>query len=377
MDTSLIRQIGICITAVALCGLGIAQDIIIEACQGGQNSSNYAEISGQWISSVDATTERSGAPGLTPAGTCMARKLNTGTAGEARFYPRFTNAGHYCVYVTWPRAANSKQVLYVTRCSGNQSAKSVIQNGVGYRNPANGSRWIYLGEWDFAAGGDDYIAVSANARDTTPNDPSKPGAVYADAVRFVLKPLTPADGAELFPRDRVEMRGLGASIPAGAAPLLNANVAAQPAGVLGSAPNAGASGSPSAAYSAPAAGLSAGAVPPGVDVSSGISWMSNLQQAQASAAADKQKRIVIYFHSGESQLCMKYDREVFTNPEVVKLIREKYFPVKLELEQAAEIATALGVFRGGTILVYDSAGNGLKKITESLEVPGMMQELRF
>lgn len=374
------------LVAAALPSMGVAQDLIIEAGQGGKNASQYAETSGAWTDAGD--TERSTAPGLTPAAQCKARKLSGGQDAEARFYPRFSAPGHYCVYLTWPSTANSKQLLYVTRCSGNQSAKSVNQNGVGYHNPANGNKWVYLGEWDFKEGGDDYIAVVASAKETTSNDPNRPGMIYADAVRFTLTPLTPADSAELFPRDRVEMRGLGSSVPVGAAVLLGA------APAKGAAPAAKAS-APAAASAAPdvasAASVPMSASPASVPMgagtvsmppvpaggSSAIAWMSNIQDAQRSAAADKTKRLVIYFHSKESQQCLAYDKDLFTDPQLTKLIAEKYFAVQLELEQSSDIATTLGVFRAGTFLVYDSAGNGIKKLQKQLTAAELLQELQF
>lgn len=392
MKQVILSAIALSVMASGFPEIAMGQDLIIEAGQGGKNSSQYAETSGQWSDATDAKNERSTAPGLTPGEQCKARKLTTGQAGESRFYPRFTQGGHYCVYVTWPSSANAKQILYVTHTGGNSSAKSCIQNGTGYHNPANGNKWIYLGEWDFKPGGDDYVALVSNGSETTANDPNKPGILFADAVRFTMQPLTGNDGADLFPRDRVEMRALGASVPPGAAVLLTASGVAKPkAGGAAAAAAANAAPAVSASAIPPPTAAITPALPPGVSTpppsvgvmgsntatAGAVEWMPSIQQAQQKAASDKSKRILIYFHSPDSQQCMKLDNEILPNPDVSQLLREKYVPVKLDLAQAQEIAHALDVFRAGTLLVYDSAGNGLKKVESAPDAATLIRELQF
>jgi hypothetical protein len=355
-----------------------AQDLIIEAGQGGKNASQYAETSGEWADSGDAKTERSSAPGLTQADKCKARKLATGQGGEARFYPRFSAAGHYCVYITYPSSANAKQVLYVTHCDGNSSAKSVIQNGVGYHNPANGNKWVYLGEWDFKEGGDDYVALVVNPKETTPNDPNKNGVAFADAVRFTAMPLTANEGADLFPRDRVEMRALGASVPSGAAVLLGAKPkAGKPAGAAAASATGKSAAAPAAIEAASMPIVGAGQAPGSSSPAGGLEWMDSIQAAQQLVAGDSSKRILIYFHSGDNAQCTKLDNEVFTNADVHKLLKDRYALVRLEMDRARELATALQVSAPGALLVYDNAGNGIKKVEAPSDAAELSRELQF
>src|SRR4051794_19167852 len=111
------RRTGILVSVsfVLTCASAYAQDTIVEAGSGGQNNANYAEISGQWSNGADPQSERSSAPGLSAPDKCPSRKITPGVSSEARFYPRFTQTGHYCVYATWAKSANAKQVLYMTK----------------------------------------------------------------------------------------------------------------------------------------------------------------------------------------------------------------------------------------------------------------------
>lgn len=361
-----------------------AQDIIIESGQGGQNVDHYKELKGDWTNNANSETEKSHAPGLAPGGG--SRKLvPQNAAGEARFMPRFSQAGHYFVYVTWPKAANAKQVVYIAKHSSGQGSRAAIQNGTAYHNPGNADKWVYLGEYDFGTGDDQYISVMADPTITTANDPKQPGMLFADAIRFTQKPLTPQDGAELFPRDRVELRALPPDgVPAGAAPLL----AATP-----SRPNQG-GGQVARKNVAPAPTQSLSELTPTPALApapmetkppltaaltnvAGLAWGNDLGEALKAAANQPRKRILVYFHSAESILCARYDNEIFTNPQISNLLQNQYILVKLEIDQNSAVAAKLGVFRSGVVLLYDNAGNGLKKIEYAQNADGFAKEIQF
>src|SRR5881394_2892744 len=117
-----------------------AQDIIIEAGKGGQNGDHYQELKGDWADGT-SPNEKSQAPGCTA--TAPSRKVTPQNANaEARFLPKFKQAGHYCVYVTWAKLANAKQVVYIAKHASGQGSRAAIQNGTGYHNPTNGDKWV-------------------------------------------------------------------------------------------------------------------------------------------------------------------------------------------------------------------------------------------
>lgn len=387
---SLSRRLGmVSVVAVVSCvSVASAQDIVIEAGRGGHNADHYQEIKGQWIDCANPDTEKSGAAGLTPKTQCVPRRLPAGSAGEVRFVPQFSKAGHYFVYVTWGKAANSKQVIYLTRHGQSGSSRAAIQNGTGFHNPPNGDKWVYLGEFDFTRGDDQYVAIITDPTSTTSNDPGRPAYTYADAVRFSTKPLTLADGAELFPRDRVELRAMppGSSIPAGAAPLLGAGGNSAMAASGGSDPAKKAAATPKpvnwnvqqlAAPKVPVATQASTAMAGTSVLAAGLPWLADLKTGTAQLAKEPRKRLLIYFHTPESLLCSTYDSDVFANPELSALLRSKYVLVKVELENAPDLANAMGVFRSGVFFVYDSKGQGVKKLEQRYTAADLLRELEF
>jgi hypothetical protein len=357
-----------------------AQDITIESGKGGHNADHYSEVSGDWTDSDASSGEKSAAPGLSQSVPARKVRISAGPA-EARFYPQFETEGLYYVYVSWPSQANAKQVIYVTRHASGETARSCVQNGVAYRNPPNGDKWVYLGEFNFKPGKDQYVALLIDGKTTTGHDPGKPDTAYADGVRFSSKPLLPSDGAELFPRDRVELRALpaGSDIPSGAIPLMGViprgpkqRVAAHTEAANGKqlqavAENGGTSKKTKAVRSEAAS-----------RTTSAVNWQDDVSAAmKAAAQAQPQKRILIYCHSQESLLCAKYDSEIFTNPQIAALIAEKYVPLKIPIETEPRIAAALGAFRGGILIIYDAAGHGLKKINNVNDSAQLTSELEY
>jgi hypothetical protein len=352
----------LCLTSAVLAAQ--AQDIIIEAGRG-QNSDHYREISGAWESGDAGRGDKSSVAGLTR--TCDARKLKVPApnTAEARFYPRFTAPGHYCVYITWPRTANAKNVTMLVRHADTQVNRNGVQNGTGYRITGTASQWIFLGEYDFAGGEDEYVALRAEAANTQPNEPTKPGCVVADAVRFTQTPLTPADGAALFRQDQAVMlraMAAGKPIPGHAGPGLMA--------ILNNLSNDEIT---KATNEVKDSWIASGNNVPTVN---SITWSTDIGKA-VEAAKSAQKRVLVYARAGENARCASYDAMLTNNKALVDLVCAKYVPVKLDIEADSALATQLGIFRAGTFIVYDSSGAGLKKVDDELEAAQLLNALNF
>lgn len=185
-----------------------AEKVIVEAGRSGINNSHYEEISGRWIdSSNPPTAAKSAAPGLTAQGVASTRKYVFGSEGSgaaateiasARFYPRLKSAGHYHVYVTWPRGGNVTPVNYTVQHAKGQSTHAHAQDGYGPKGPEHADRWVTLGDFDFAGGTGEYVElqIQPGAR---PVRETVNGQLYADAVCFSPAPLPEAITLEPAP----------------------------------------------------------------------------------------------------------------------------------------------------------------------------------
>jgi hypothetical protein len=319
-------------------------DIIVESRPEGLNFQQYREVEGKWINSGDALGHgKSKAPGLSDATQVGTRKtLCTNlmhptenrpedSPAAARFLPLVDVPSRYHVYVTWPREANARPVTYVIKHAKGETTKTMDQDGWG-KGPggANGNVWIPLGDYDFKPGEDQYVEVRDTGADVKVIDEINICQVYADAARFTRKPL----------QDDGSVRR---------APALAAATFATP-------------------RSTPRTQQPAGPARP-------IEWTSDLRRAQETAASQNRK-ILVFFSAAESATSKHFESRVFTDPGVNSTIRSQYVPVRIDFDSNADLAYQLHIFKAGTIVIYSSAGQPLKKITDRLSPSEMMTELR-
>jgi len=320
--------------------LAPAQDIIIETQKEGQNFDHYEEIEGKWIDSrTPPKTAKSSAPGCTNPEKCGTRKyiFSRGTPDQpdpggnaepaaARFYPRFSAPGHYYVYVTWPRAANASPVKYIVKHAKGMDTKELTQDGWGGspNGISNANIWVLVGDYDFAAGNDQYVELRVD-KSVRAVAPRNFGQVYADAVRFSSKPLEDTGQAAL-------------------------------------------------ATVTPSAG---GITPPPVTtpaVVGQLKWYENIQDAQR-AATSSNKRILLFFYAPSSERSQAVEKSL-TSPEVSTILQKSYVLVRLNFLENTKIAYSLGAFKAGTINVYDSQGNALFQIADRLTPAELAEKLR-
>lgn len=314
-----------------MCPAANAEDLIIESGLQGHNSSQYKELSGKWIDSrIPAQVAKSTAPGLSPPGTCPTRANrfcgpNIVTSGPAiaRFSPQFSAPGHHYIYVTWPRGANATPVRYVVKYKGGETAtKKLTQNGWGAgEKECNAGTWISLGDYDFDAGDDQYVEVHVEP-DVKPLEQDWYGQVYADAVRFTDKAL----------KDR------GVAMSPQAPPPW------------------------------------AGSEPPTVVASTPLKWNPDISIAWRDAKKAK-KKLLLYFYSDDAFLD-HYEKQLWADSAVQSFVETSYIPVKLDMKKQPDIAQKLGVFRAGTVAVYDGSGKPLGVIKDPLPAAEFMKALQ-
>ncbi len=324
-----------------------AQDLIIESRREGKNNDKYSEPVGSWIDSNNPpTTAKSGAAGLTPQGQAGSRKFilkdpPDGNAqnilGSARFAPQFSSPGRYYVYSTWPKAGNAGPVQYAVKHGQGETAVDVIQDGFGYTGTANPNEWYLLGSFDFSAAPDQSVELRATGatKSVNVNNPSDPGQIFADAVRFSSTPL--------------------------------------PAGQYVTAQGAGAAASSPASSTFSSAGASVASQSGGT--SKGLAWLDSIEQGLAEAQKQR-KKILVFFFSPEGTRSQKYEKEVFENSQVKQLLDERFVLVRINLLENPDLASKMRVFKAGTINIYDSRGEGVDQITESLTPNELANKLR-
>jgi len=329
-----------CSCVFALGSVLFAQDLIIETQKEGKNFEKYKEIEGAWMDSrTPAATAKSSAPGCTDGNVCGSRKylFSAGTPSApttsvnakpavARFIPNFDKPGHYYVYATWPRAANATPVKYIIKHAKGTETKEVSQDGWGASGISNANIWVPLGDYDFSPGEDQYVELRTD-ENVKPVDPRNNGQVYADAVRFSAKPIEETGTA---PLPTVTPSKTGTNLPP--------PIVVSPAG------------------------------------GGSLKWYESIPDAQA-VAAKENKRILLFFYSPGSERS-KYFEEIFGDPTIQPILRDKYVLVRINFAEQPQVGYSLGVFKAGTINLYDAQGNPLGQISDKLSAAQLAVRLQ-
>jgi hypothetical protein len=272
---------------------------------------------------------------LTERGKCGSRvhvfatangRVTDDTDAAARFAPKLEKPEKLFVYVTWPRAANATPVYYIVHHAKGEEKVALVQDGWGKLGDPNANNWVPLGQFDFAAGDDQYVEVRAGS-DIQATDPKNIGRLYSDSARFSADELT---------------TGVAKSVPIASAR----------------------SGETAAAE--PAAGAAAGG--------GEVKWQADLAAAQEQAGKNGRK-ILVFFAAPGSAASDYLETVVFKDPKVAGLLSSRYVPVRINFFENADTAYRLKVFRGGTVAVYDSKGNPLDLISDRLTIPETVSRL--
>ncbi len=90
-----------------------------------------------------------------------------------------------------------------------------------------------------------------------------------------------------------------------------------------------------------------------------VKWMS-FEEAVEKSKTEKRK-IFIDIYTGWCGWCKVMDKNTFTDPEIAKLLNEKFYPVKLDAEQTEDIT-----FRGNTFKYIASGRSGVHQLAAAL-----------
>ncbi len=119
--------------------------------------------------------------------------IDTSATCAARWnFPAGQPAGSYAVYVRIPAIhANSEGALYTIVHDGRSDIATVNQEV--FPNPYHVTDgWLYIGKYDFSAGGNEYVSLPNRTQDTASTYQTR--ELGADAVRFVpLSGIGPTD----------------------------------------------------------------------------------------------------------------------------------------------------------------------------------------
>lgn len=312
----------------------MAADILVESRDGGQNHNHYTEPRGGFLdSNTPAETAKSAAPGVTLGIGSRKATVPSEPSGSsdviaaARFTPPIETEGNYHVYITFPRAANANPVDILVKSADGEETRKVHQDGWGARGVSNANRWVPVGQFRFTPEGQQYVELRITG-ETQPADTRNQGQMFADAVRFSTEPITATAATPARP---AQSQAQSPGQPA--VPTLPANTPVQ------------------------------------------LIWADSLTEART-LASEARKNVFVYFYSPASARSSDYDNQVLTTPAVQAAIQQGFVPVRINMDQNAELAVQLQVFRAGTIGLYNAqAGNELLKITDTPPAPELTRRL--
>lgn len=320
-------------------------EIIVETNEGGQNVQWYKEIEGQWFDSVAKST----APGCTPnIKSRFGDEYHKGV--RARFQPNIPVDGDYEIFVTWWRSANCNKAKYIIHYDGGEKSVLLMQDGWGGAGNSNANIWISLGIYPLKAGNTNYVELTDSENDGKP-DPANNGRIYADAMKFTL--VRPKGGTPISP------------VTAGATPITTQPAPSTPTPVAGVV---------TPGFIIPTA-TPAGVTTPVSSLPAKIEWLDNVVIAQQRAMQEN-KGILVYFFVELAEECRRMENETFTDPTIIKLIQEKYIPLKFDMKTKPSEAYHLGAFRAPTIILYKSDGTPSRRIVgfkPASELLGLLQ----
>ena len=106
-----------------------------------------------------------------------------------------------------------------------------------------------------------------------------------------------------------------------------------------------------------------------------IKWLSEISQAAVAAKAQN-KKIFVFFASADASNSQFMEKSILTDAKVNPTIQKNYVAVKIDLKEQAEMAQKLGVFRGATIVLYNSDGSAIKKLDSIHTADELAKELQ-
>jgi protein disulfide-isomerase len=107
---------------------------------------------------------------------------------------------------------------------------------------------------------------------------------------------------------------------------------------------------------------------------SGIAWQTDLQSAQRAAGAAN-KLVLVHFWAPWCKPCMKLEEQVFSRPEVAQTLNASFVCLKVNADQAPELAKAYNVTSLPTDVVLTSQGKLITQLRCPQEVNQYVQQV--
>lgn len=115
--------------------------------------------------------------------------------------------------------------------------------------------------------------------------------------------------------------------------------------------------------------------PPTAPPPKSLNWQTDLSTALAEAKRDK-KKILVFFNAPDAEPSKYAESHVFSDPTVISEVTGLYVPLMVNLTTQRELATRLGVFRGGVVGLYNADGSAIKQIQTVRSRTDFLTEIR-
>jgi thioredoxin-related protein len=105
-----------------------------------------------------------------------------------------------------------------------------------------------------------------------------------------------------------------------------------------------------------------------------LKWNPDISTAWRDAK-QTHKKLLLYFFS-EDAFLDHYEKGLWTDASVQAFLDTGYVPVRIDMKKNTELAQKLGVFRAGTVAVYNGDGAPLGVINDPLPKDQFLKELQ-
>lgn len=105
-----------------------------------------------------------------------------------------------------------------------------------------------------------------------------------------------------------------------------------------------------------------------------IPWRTDVKQALAEAS-QTDRLVMLHFTDTDCEWCDRMDKETLSNADVVKAC-ERFIPVRLEVNQAEDLARTYGIEGVPSFIFVDGAGDEAGRIIGFMPAPIFIQRLQ-
>jgi len=369
----------ICLFLTVIFSSGIvAQNIIVETREKGQNIQCYKESTSTWLDSQ----AKSLVDGVTPGIGSRFLTIDMGsTDATAEVTPNIPSTGKYEIFVTWGMSGNAENVKCTIMIDGKESNKIYInQRGWGGDTPdvpGNGNIWVSLGTYDLPQGDKTKLIISANEVTGKANKTNS-GRLYADAFKF--SPPSSQSTSTTTSSTPAKPSGQTAPITFVQPQQVQSSPFSQISEQVSSpfdSSIAPTTPQPSSPFSSPSPSPQQTPTPaPPFQPLGPINWLYDYYQAIKEGIRLNQP-ILLFFCSETGRLSTQLESQVLSNPDVVPHL-QKFVCCKIKItdENNIKYSEYYEVFKAPTLIFLNPQGFMKGREDRSLDVKGMIDLLQ-